>query len=232
MTPLTEPLSSSSSKKEELGQEIPQTPPRRKKWKCYKCNKEANEHSICSFCNRVCCQAHRRYTNCCHWWICEQCTCYCERPPPVSTAEQSAGGPPGDPPAESSLPEYSAEETSKEAQTMAEAQDVEGGSDVQAQPEAKADPPRWAKWLVKPTSKAPPSTICEVVQMMDDFDDSYSSTTTERTPERTSSPIRPDPQEEEVKPPPQPDLRVITFNSVEDMRENLVLEGKPLSPKQ
>jgi len=130
------------------------------------------------------------------------------------------------------LPEYSAEETSKEAQTVAEAQEVEGGSDVQAQPEAKADPPRWAKWLAKPTSKAPPSIKDEVVQMTDDVDDSYSSTTTERTPERTPSPIRPSPQEEEVKPPPQPELRVMTFNSVEDMRANLELEGKPLTNKQ
>ncbi len=55
MTPMTEPMSSSSSKKEERGEEIPQTPPRRTIWKCYKCKKEANEHSICSFCNRVCC---------------------------------------------------------------------------------------------------------------------------------------------------------------------------------
>ena len=168
LTPLTEPSSSSSTKKEEFEEEIP---PRREIWKCYKCDKEADQYSICSFCNRICCQAHRRYTNCCHWWICEQCTCYCERPPPVSTAEQSAGGPPGDPPAESSLPEYSAEQTLKEAQSVAEAREVEGGSDEQTQPKAKAGPPRWAKWFVKATSKAPPSTIDEVVQNIYDFDD-------------------------------------------------------------
>ena len=78
--------------------------------------------------------------------------------------------------------------------------------------------------------------------------------------ERTPSPIRPNPQEdayaapadrryaedaialqlaldaskeeEEAEYPPQPSLRTLTFNSVEDMRANLELEGKPLTDKQ
>ena len=141
------------------------------------------------------------------------------------------------------------EETLKEAQTVAEAQMAEDGSEMPTQPRATAGPPGWAKLFMKATSKALPSgpplsgaydgsmdgyrvkeshTIDEVVQAMDDFDDSSSSTTIERTP----SPTRPSPQEEEVEYPPQPELRVLTFNSVEDMRANLELEGKPLTDKQ
>ena len=135
--PMAEPVSSSGLTKEERGAQIPQTPPRTPK--CYICKREASEHSICAFCQQVCCGKRRRNTECCHWWKCDQCSCHCGRPPPVSTDEQSTGGPPEAPPAESSWPEKSVPERLKtvledsghrdriaETQKATEDQNIEG----------------------------------------------------------------------------------------------------------
>ena len=66
------------------------------KWQCYKCQREAGQFSTCSFCPKICCDGHRRFTECCHWWKCEECSCYCRAPPPVSGT--STGEPRGDSP--------------------------------------------------------------------------------------------------------------------------------------
>ncbi len=131
-----------------------------------------------------------------------------------------------------------------ETQTTTENQKIEGESKEQAPKEADATPPTWAFFK---SAKAEPE------DKLDD-DDSHSTTTIAETPvpERTPSPIQPDstpdndnkvtmdadaqeeevnrPQKAEVTPPPQP--KVLKFTSVEDMKENLILEEKPLTNKQ
>ena len=107
---MAEPASSSGLTKEERGVLLPQTPPRTPK--CFICQRVAHEHSVCAFCERVCCDRHRRNTVCCTYWKCDQCSCYCRRPPPVFSYEESTRGPQGAPPMESSWPERSVPERS------------------------------------------------------------------------------------------------------------------------
>ena len=95
MTPLT-------VKAEDLKVEVDTIPPKRR-WPCYKCQREASQFTTCSFCPKICCDRHRRYTQCCHLWKCEERSCYCKGPP---VCEQSTDEHQGDSSAESS-PSYS-----------------------------------------------------------------------------------------------------------------------------
>ena len=65
-----EPANSSGPTKEKRGVLLPQTPQRTPK--CYICERKAHEHSVCAFCERVCCDRHRRNTVCCQYWKCDQ----------------------------------------------------------------------------------------------------------------------------------------------------------------
>ena len=112
-------------------------------------------------------------------------------------------------------------------------------------------PPTWAKWYTKarpkaPASGPPPSGAFD--GNMTGFrvgESSPEAASSSAATERTPSPIRPNPQEDafaqseaiaaedgEADHPPQPSIRVTEFNSIEDMRANLVLEEKPATEKQ
>ena len=55
-------------------------PPEREVSRCYKCKRiTLDQSAICSFCDRTCCQAHKKLMDCCQRWKCEQCTCFCKR---------------------------------------------------------------------------------------------------------------------------------------------------------
>ena len=228
-----EPASSSDLTREESGALIPQTPQRTPR--CFICERKANEHSICAFCKRVCCDRHRRNTVCCQYWKCPQCSCYCNKPPPVFSYEESVRGPQGAVPMETPQPKRSIPERLKKA---VEESRIDLERSVPATPithvvrklpdTANAAAPKWA---LKETKE-------ESAEKLDDQDDGRSTPTVADTPvqERTPSPL-PDtdltpianggnPQEEEEKPPqkakatspPQPE--VLTYTSLEDMKEN------------
>ncbi len=52
-------------------------PPEREVSRCYKCKRiTLDQSAMCSFCDRTCCQAHKKLMDCCQRWKCEQCICF------------------------------------------------------------------------------------------------------------------------------------------------------------